>query len=196
MDLFPPRCWYGAPPGRLRAFRIYNYRRYLAANPNASQARRWGRLYILATTVAGCIWGSAGILFYVPESTLSLVYLCLVLFGVASLTIPTLSLFSPAFYPLVVLVLAPFIVRSLASGEREQIALAVPLVIALVMSITFGRKINLDRRVHCRRFENVSLIEIAERAWKERSRREVRVPRHDEPRVAHPLNAIIGYSGS
>jgi len=90
---------WGAALAIYQAFRIYGYRRYLAANPDASQSRSWGRQYILNTTIAGCLWGSTGILFYVPDSTLSQVYLCLVLFGVASLTIPTLSLFAPAFYP-------------------------------------------------------------------------------------------------
>ncbi len=80
-----------------QAFRIYTYRRYLAANPDVSQSRRWGHLYILATTIAGCIWGSAGLLFYVPESTVAQVYLCLILFGVVSLTIPTISCLPPPF---------------------------------------------------------------------------------------------------
>jgi len=195
-----------------QAFRIYSYRRYIAANPDVSGSRTWGRLYILATTIAGCIWGSAGILFYAPEAMVAQVYLCLILFAIAAMTMPALSMFAPAYYPLVVLLLLPFIVRSIASGDAEHIALAVPLVIVLVMSITFGRRINhwFDESIR-RRFEIQSVNEMTERARLEAERslemterarleaeRSSRAKSEFLATMSHelrtPLNAIIGYS--
>jgi len=67
------------------------------------------------TTVAGCIWGSAGILFYSPDAMVAQVYLCLILFAIAAMTMPALSMFAPAYYPLVVLLLLPFIVPTVLS---------------------------------------------------------------------------------
>lgn len=181
-----------------QSIRVFHYRRYLRANPTPRESVKWGRLYMVATTVAGCIWGSTGILLYAPESLISQTYLCLVLFGIASLTIPTLAIFAPAFYPLPVLVLTPFIIRALASGEPHQSGLAVPLIIALLASLTFGRRINrlVDESIR-RRFENLHLIELAERARAEaeassRTKSQFLATMSHELRT--PLNAIIGYS--
>ncbi|HTO47897.1 MAG TPA: ATP-binding protein, partial [Burkholderiales bacterium] len=121
---------------------------------------RWGRLYVGAAIIAGLIWGSSGIFFYIPDEIVQQTYLALILFSIVSLTIPSISIFAPAFYPLVVLVLAPFMVRCLASGNKHEIALAIPLGIALVIGLMFGRKVNLlvDEAIR-RRFENVELID-------------------------------------
>jgi signal transduction histidine kinase len=143
-----------------QAVRVYHYGAYLRANPGPADSVRWGRLYIGASVIAGLIWGASGIFFYVPEGIVEQTYLALILFGIVSLTIPSISIFAPAFYPLVILVLVPFIVRCLASGNKHEIALAIPLGIALVIGLMFGRKMGrlVDEAIR-RRFENVELIE-------------------------------------
>ena len=147
-----------------QAVRVYHYGAYLRANPGPAESVHWGRLYIGAAIIAGLIWGASGIFFYVPDGIVEQTYLALILFGFVSLTIPSISIFAPAFYPLVVLVLTPFIIRCLASGNRHEIALAIPLGIALVIGLMFGRKVSLlvDEAIR-RRFENVELIEALSR---------------------------------
>jgi len=147
-----------------QAVRVYHYGAYLRANPSPAESVRWGRLYIGAAVIAGLIWGASGIFFYVPDGIVEQTYLALILFGIVSLTIPSISIFAPAFYPLVVLVLTPFIARCLASGNKHEIALTIPLGIALVIGLMFGRKVNLlvDEAIR-RRFENVELIEALSR---------------------------------
>jgi len=147
-----------------QAVRVYHYGAYLRANPGPAESARWGRLYIGAAVIAGLIWGASGIFFYVPDGIVEQTYLALILFGFVSLTIPSISIFAPAFYPLVVLVLTPFIIRCLASGNKHEIALAIPLGIALVIGLMFGRKVSLlvDEAIR-RRFENVELIEALSR---------------------------------
>jgi signal transduction histidine kinase len=147
-----------------QAVRVYHYGAYLRANPGPAESVRWGRLYIGAAVIAGLIWGASGVFFYVPGGVVEQTYLALILFGIVSLTIPSISIFAPAFYPLVILVLVPFIVRCLASGSRHEIALAIPLGIALVIGLMFGRKMSLlvDEAIR-RRFENVELIEALSR---------------------------------
>ena len=147
-----------------QAVRVYHYGAYLRAKPGPAESGRWGRLYVGAAIIAGLIWGSSGIFFYIPDEIVQQTYLALILFSIVSLTIPSISIFAPAFYPLVVLVLAPFMVRCLASGNKHEIALAIPLGIALVIGLMFGRKVNLlvDEAIR-RRFENVELIEALSR---------------------------------
>jgi signal transduction histidine kinase/CheY-like chemotaxis protein len=147
-----------------QAVRVYHYGAYLRANPGPAESERWGRLYVGAAIIAGLIWGSSGIFFYIPDALVQQTYLAFILFSIVSLTIPSISIFAPAFYPLVVLVLAPFMVRCLASGNKHEIALAIPLGIALVIGLMFGRKVNLlvDEAIR-RRFENVELIDALSR---------------------------------
>ena len=158
-----------------QALRIYHYRSYMKAGAAAQQAERWGMLYIMAAATAGVIWGAAGVLMYVPDSFEHQAMLVLILLGIATVSMSTLSAFAPAFNALIVLMLVPMIVRMLLDPGPARIYLAIPCIIVFVVVLLFGRTMNrIIVESKKRRFENVELIEelraqktIAEQARQE-----------------------------
>jgi signal transduction histidine kinase len=142
-----------------QALRVYHYFSYRAAGAN-QQSERWGRLYVAAAISAGVIWGSAGVLMFVPDSLPHQAMLVLILFGIGAVSIASLSAFAPAFYALIVLTLLPIIVRMLLDPGPARVYLAIPGIIVLLVVISFGRTVNrIIAESKKRRFENVDLIE-------------------------------------
>ena len=125
-----------------QSLRVYHYRSYLRAGPEGQQAERWGKLYIAAAASAGVLWGSAGVLMFVPESLAHQAMLVLVLFGIATVSMGSLSAFATAFYALVLLTLLPIIARMLMEEGPARIYLAIPGIIVLGVVLSFGRTVN------------------------------------------------------
>ncbi len=155
-----------------QAVRVHHYRSYVKAGAEDQAADRWGRLYVLAAAIAGCIWGSAGFLMFVPDSIAHQAFLSLVLYGIATVSMTALSAYAPAFYVLIPLTLVPFIIRILIEPGAVHLFLAAPAVIVLGMALALGRNVNrLIVEALAKRFENLDLVEelslqtaIAERA--------------------------------
>jgi two-component system, sensor histidine kinase len=147
-----------------QALRMYQYRAYCRASANDQAHPRWGRYYTLATTSAGLIWGSAGVMMFVPDSTLHLAMLLVVLCGVVTVSMVGLSVYAPAFFSLAPLTMLPFIVRALAEGEDEHRFLAIPALTVLILALAFGRRMNRAMsESFAKRFENVALVEQLKR---------------------------------
>jgi two-component system, sensor histidine kinase len=143
-----------------QSLRVHHYRSYLRAGVEGQQADRWGRLYILAVTAAGVIWGAAGVLMYVPDSLPHQAMLTLILFGIATASMTALSAFAPAFYILISLTLLPIIVRMLINPGPGGLFLAIPGIIVLLVVLSFGRTVNrVIAEALEKRFENLDLIE-------------------------------------
>jgi len=158
-----------------QSLRVYHYRSYLRAGVESQQSERWGKLYIMAAATAGLIWGSAGVLMYVPDSLAHQAMLVLILFGIANVSTSTLAAFGPAFYALNLLMLLPIIGRMLLDPGPARIYLAIPGIIVILVVLSFGRTVNrIIAESKKRRFENLDLIEdlrtqkvIAEQARQE-----------------------------
>jgi two-component system, sensor histidine kinase len=158
-----------------QALRVHHYRGYLRAGPDGQQSERWGRLYLMAATTAGVIWGSAGVLMYVPDSLVHQVMLVLILFGIATVSTGSLSAFAPAFYALISLTLLPVIARMLLDPGPARVYLAIPGIIVFFVALSFGRTVNrLITESKKRRLENLDLIEElrAQKAIAEQARHE------------------------
>ena len=143
-----------------QSLRVYHYRSYLRAGVEGQQADRWGKLYILAVTTAGVIWGASGVLMYVPDSLPHQAMLTLILFGIATASMTALSAFAPAFYILITLTLLPIITRMLIEPGPGGLFLAIPGIIVLLVVLSFGRTVNrVIAEALVKRFENLDLIE-------------------------------------
>ncbi|HSQ05510.1 MAG TPA: hybrid sensor histidine kinase/response regulator, partial [Burkholderiales bacterium] len=143
-----------------QALRVYQYRVFVNSTPADLGRVRWDKRYIITTVVAGIIWGSAGVLMYVPGSLGHQAMLTVVLIGCATVAMTWLSYFAPAFYTLIPLMLAPVIVRMLMDPGPAHIYLGIPGLIALLVVLFFGRKVNciIGESLH-KHFENLDLIE-------------------------------------
>jgi signal transduction histidine kinase/CheY-like chemotaxis protein len=155
-----------------QTLRVHDYYGYLRADPEGQQAEHWGRRYIFAAATAGVIWGSAGVLMFVPDSLPHQAMLVLILFGIAAVSMASLAAFAPAFYVLILLLLLPIIARMLLDPGPARVYLAIPCIIVFFVVLSFGRTVSrIVTESKKRRLENLDLIEelraqkaIAERA--------------------------------
>jgi len=158
-----------------QSLRVYHYRSYLRAGVEGQQSDRWGKLYVMAATTAGLIWGSAGVLMYVPDSLAHQAMLVLILFGIATASLASISAFAPAFYALVLLTLSPITVRMLLDPGPAHGYLAIPGIIVFAVVLSFGKTVNrIIAQSITRHLENLDLIEElrAQKAIAERARQE------------------------
>ena len=143
-----------------QAVRVHHYRSYLASASADEESAQWGRLYTIAAVTAGLIWGSAGFLMFVPSSVPHQAFLSLVLYGIALVSMSSLSAYAPAFYALIPLTLLPFVLRMLVEPGAIHAYIAAPGVIVLAMALALGRNVNrLITETLTKRFENLELVE-------------------------------------
>jgi len=74
--------------------RVFLRNVYFQRQPSPEQAPRWGRYFALTSLVNGLLWGSAGVMFFVPEVAALQVLLYTGVIGIA-----TGSLIGAAFLP-------------------------------------------------------------------------------------------------
>jgi signal transduction histidine kinase/ActR/RegA family two-component response regulator len=152
--------WNDAAPARLLLWlaaltlltgvRAAFQRRYFQARPDAAHVELWGRRFVLGSTCSGMLWGSAGVLFFEPESALSQSLLAFALGGMIAAASSALASHLPAFFGFSVFALGPLTVRAFMEGDRLHLGLGAML---LAYGIGMQRVARANHATFARAFE-------------------------------------------
>ncbi|MEH6608558.1 MAG: hybrid sensor histidine kinase/response regulator [Halioglobus sp.] len=125
-----------------------------------SKLKRYQTFLILGSASAGIIWGAGGLIMFLPDQLEYQLLILLSLLGMASGSAFSLSIYLPAYFAFVPLMLMPITVQLLLGGDNVHIALASVTLIFLVAQTIFNMKINKGLTITMAlRYENLDLID-------------------------------------
>jgi len=161
--------WNTAPHGQLaiwlaaillnQAWRHELVRRYRAASPQPEKCEHWGRAWTVGSTIAGALWGAAGLLWFAPGDIGHQALLIVCLFGVIMGGINLTSVYKPTMYGFALPALTPLIVRVALEGDTLHTFIAAVLSVVLGFILRFGHNLNdLMAQSLAMRYENIDLI--------------------------------------
>ncbi len=128
------------------------------AQPGLAAAPRWGRYWVVGSTLGGALWGIAAVAMY-PHSPPHQALLIVCLFGVVLGGLNLTAVYKPSFYGFVVPALVPLIVREALVADQVHTFTALVMTVVLGFVLAFGHHLNdvLTRSLAIR-YENIDLI--------------------------------------
>ena len=141
------------------------WRRFMRESPSESQAPAWARRMVVASALAGLVWGSLTGLFFSLEDPYTLGVVVMVLASIVASATQSLAPYFPAHLAFGVLVMVPFALRCLLTGEARTVILGLLALAFLVMAELFSKRIAASIEESLRlRFENEALVAEVSRA--------------------------------
>src|SRR5438105_13299835 len=134
--------------------------RYRAAAPGLAERERWGRRWAAGSTIAGALWGAAGVLWFAHGDIGHQALLIVCLFGVIMGGINLTSVYKPTLYGFALPTLAPLIGRVALEGDQLHAFIAAVRLVVLGFILRFGHNLNnLMTQSLAIRYENIDLID-------------------------------------
>ena len=184
----------------LTAARMVLVWRFQARPVPAVQAHAWSRRSAFFSTLSGCLWGSIGILFFVPDQPLIFVFIVFTLVGMTAGSVAALSAYWPAYFGFSIPAILPFAMRCLMEGSALFDAMGVLSMLYLAVNLMYSRNIynTMFESVRLRFFNLELLRELnAEKAHVEAANRAktsfLAAASHD---LRQPIHALGLYAGA
>ena len=192
----PLLLWLGLQYG-FSLFRWWLSARFDRTELDAREARRWGSIFALASGVSGCLWGWAAFMFMLPDNPFYLISLVIIILGMATGSMPSLSAYLPAYAAYMMPALIGLSWSLTGIGSQGYI-LAILTLVFMGVNLMFARNAHRSLVQSLRlRFENLALVEklreqktIAEQANLAKSRF-LAAASHDLRQPLHALGLFV-----
>ncbi len=140
--------------------RLLLSRAYLRCISVTDEAKRWGRYYSMTSLVSGLLWGTAALLFFVPDSTVHQVFMVTIIFALVTGSIFLNAYWIESYYAFTFPVLLAVSLRQAIEGGAENLILAVTVVMFLIVISPLAQSSRKSVLAAIRlRFENLDLVE-------------------------------------
>ncbi|HEX5337120.1 MAG TPA: HAMP domain-containing sensor histidine kinase [Gallionella sp.] len=141
------------------AFEIYHWWRHREETRDIAECKRWRSRFIVFVTMVGAVWGSAGVLMFVPGDLAYQAMLICVMLGLAAGAVTINPVFPPALYIYVSFLILPVLVASLRVGDVQHLVLGAMLAVYWIFVLNAGRGLAQTFELSLRRsFENAHLV--------------------------------------
>ena len=141
------------------AIRLLLARRFNLRKP-LGDAVRWGNYFTLTSLANGLLWGSAGMLFFVPDSTALQIFLFTTLTGLATGSLIAALYWPTSFYVFAVPILGLCALRLALEGSAGYLGLAVMMFMHIGILIPIARNMHRAGITAIRLgFENLDLVQ-------------------------------------
>ncbi len=166
-------------------------RTWARRQPGVDATRRWGRYWTVGSTLAGALWGLAGVVVF-PPSAAHQALLIVCLFGVVLGGLNLTAVYRPAFYGFVLPALGPLIARVALVGDEVHLYTALVMSVVGGFVLAFGHQLNdVMTRSLAIRYENTDLI--AELKGQSRAAHEARTAAEAANRAKSQLLAAASH---
>ncbi|MNQ03804.1 Sensor histidine kinase TodS [compost metagenome] len=148
----------------LTGLRVGLSRVFLRRQPAPSGVRRWVLGFSALSWLSGLLWGLAGLTAVLSHDDMMLAFGCVMLAGMCSGAVPSLSAYPPAYAGSALAMLAPFTAACLAAGDSLHLVYAAFAFCLLAVNLYFSAITYRSLKTTVAlRFENTALIGRLER---------------------------------
>ncbi len=142
------------------AIRTYWSLQFHKVRPTIDAIDPWRKRFLIGSAGAGAIWGSIGVLMFVPDSLPLQMFLLGCIFAICAGAISVIGYYLPAFYVFVVMLVTPTIVRHALMDQALHWVIAAICGIFMISYLGFGRRQNRFVSETLKiRYENTELID-------------------------------------